>query len=157
MSKSRQGILDFLGESADIERIDSIVEIHGTTYKAVYECLINGLSIEDTEIVLDLHNANINDDFKPSIRNLRILFSALGKDEDATIEALNVLKDYYDIIWQSIYSDGPVQSHMRTYFVIHEIIRMLEKFDNSIDDLKMYLERYDEDFDNDDFGGRATD
>lgn len=136
MSKFRTKIDNILNSASDLSEVDAYVKRYNCTYRTIYECLASGLTLDETDYLLDVHRSL---PFTPYVVTLRHVFISLKKDQEHMDEAMLLLEEYLDYLrgqapenWSQGARDG---------FALKEFRNLLSEHNGSLSELKAYLDQ----------------
>ena len=141
-SKYRKNLKEYFSTEDELKEVDFLVDKNKTTHKVVYECLFYGLTLDETWFLVEKHRTL---SIQPTIISLRILFQQLGKDAEMLDEAIDFIEENHALLYESICPN--VEWYSKDSHLLSEFIKLLKRFNNSIDDLKMYIHSYEWDQD----------
>lgn len=122
----------------ELEEIDDLVSEYKTTHKLIYECLHDGLTVEETCFLIDTHHIlPLLFSFQPCLKSLRVLFHSLAKDKDLFNEVLSFVGEYHDALERALTPE--TEKFMVADRIVYEVRSWLHEHDSSLEALRIYL------------------
>lgn len=137
MSKFRTKIDNILNSASDLSKVDVYVKRYSGKYQTIYECLKDGLTLDETVFLLDAHRAL---PFTPFVATLRQLFITwIKKDQEQMNEAIALLEENLEYLRS--FTPEEMEWWAKDDFALKEFCNLLSEHNGSLGELKDYLDQ----------------
>ncbi|MFQ5596680.1 MAG: hypothetical protein ACE5GK_01380 [Nitrospiria bacterium] len=137
MSKFRTKINNILNSTSDLSEVDNYAKRYKCKYQTIYECLADGLTLDETVFVLDVHRSLPLTPFMATLRQLFV--TLLDKDQEQMNEAISLTEENLEYLRSQVPED--IEMWAKDDSALKEFCALLSEQNGSLGELRDYLDQ----------------